>query len=51
MAINQPQRRLTGDAPVEFMETRMTLPDGPVFVNALDSFLPKEEVAEQARKE
>ena len=50
MEIDPPQRRLTGDAPVEFMETRMTIPENVVFVNEVDRFLPKQEAEGQARK-
>jgi hypothetical protein len=50
MAIIPPRRRLTGDAPVEFMETRTNMTEGIAYVKELDRFLPEPEVEEQAKK-
>lgn len=44
------QRRLTGDTSVEFMETRMDLPDYLAYTVELDRFLPPEEKDAQQKK-
>jgi len=43
------QRRLTDDAPVEFMETHIALPDGVPYSLELDRFLPVEESEQQLK--
>jgi hypothetical protein len=50
MALIPPQRRLTGDAPAEFIETRMNIPRGLARNNEMDSFLTEVEVEDQEKK-
>lgn len=50
MALAPPRRQLTGDAPIEYMETQMNMPGGVAYMQELDRFLSEPDAEEQQRK-